>query len=66
MAIYYEEIGDFRLAYDHFRKWYGVCCELYGKQHPKTARPINTLREPVYKNIADRLGDDIPDLPEWQ
>ncbi|KAK2172234.1 hypothetical protein NP493_979g00007 [Ridgeia piscesae] len=60
MAIYYEEVGNYDLAYDYFRKWYDVSCELYGKQHPITGRPIKTLKESVYRRIAATRGDDIP------
>ena len=63
MAIHYEEIGNYDLAYAHFRKWYGVCCELYGRQHPKTRRPISTLTEPRYRRLAEQNGDDVPEMP---
>ena len=57
MAIYYEEQGDVYKAYDFFRKWYLVGRELFGLQHPKTRRPINTLNEPMYRRIAEERGD---------
>ncbi len=63
MAIYYEETGDYLTAYHYFHKWYEVCIDLYGAEHPKTARPINTLREPMYRRIAEEMENSIPDLP---
>ena len=64
MAIYYEESGNYNMAYEYFRKWYGVCCELYGMQHPKTRRPVSTLREPMYVRLAAESGDEVPQMPE--
>ena len=64
MAIYYEEMGDYYKAYELFLRWFNICKDLYGLQHPKTRRPINTLREPMYKRIAQEKGCAVPDMPE--
>ena len=63
IAIYHEEVGDYYLAYEFFRKWYHLCNDLYGPQHPKSLRPVNTLREPMYRRIAAEKGHEVPDLP---
>ena len=62
MAIYYEESGDYYKAFELFRKWYECCIELFGDTHPKSQRPVNTLREPMYRRIATERGVSVPDL----
>ena len=61
MAIYYEEIGEHNMSYDKFYKWYELCTDLYGLKHPKTARCVDTLREPMYQNMAREAGRAVPD-----
>ena len=56
MAIYYEELGDYYKAFDCFIHWFDICCEMYGFEHPRTGRSISTLREPMYKRIAQERG----------
>ena len=65
MAISYEEMRDYQTTYDYFLRWYRVCLDLYGLEHPKTRRPINTLREHRYQHIARQRGDPVPELPNW-
>ena len=62
MAIYYEEIGDYYKAYELFYRWYEAVNDIYGPQHPKSARPVNTLREPMYRRIALEKGNAVPEL----
>ena len=62
MAIYYEESGDYVQAFTLFRRWYESCIELYGAKHPKSQRPVNTLREPMYRRIAQEKDIPIPEL----
>ncbi|CAH1785090.1 unnamed protein product [Owenia fusiformis] len=61
MAIYYEEMGDYNTAYAKFYKWYEVCKDFYGIHHAKVARSINTLREPMYKRLAQEKGVPVPE-----
>lgn len=63
MAIYYEEMRDYQTAYDYFREWYNCDIELFGRDHPKSARSIKTVREAMYQRIARERGDPIPDPP---
>ena len=60
MAIYYEESGDYTKSYEYFRKCYTLACELYGRDHVKTQRSINTLREPMYQRMAMQKGFKVP------
>ena len=62
MGIAFEELGDLNTAFDMFRKWYGVCQDLYGMEHAKSKRPISTLNESAYKEIAFERGIPIPSL----
>ena len=62
-AIHHEEMGDYYKAYEWFRKWYEIALDLYGAEHPKSRRPVDTLREPMYRRIAQEKGDKVPELP---
>ena len=63
MGIYFEELGDYYEAYNHFWKWYDVCVEMYGVLHPRVHRSITTLREPMYRRIAAEKKKPVPELP---
>ncbi|ELU16710.1 hypothetical protein CAPTEDRAFT_199173, partial [Capitella teleta] len=60
MAIYYEDVRDYDKAYETFYQWYLVSRDLYGDDHPKSKRPLNTLREPQYRRIAEQKGKPVP------
>ena len=46
---------------DIFR--YENCRDLYGVEHPRSARTISTLREPMYQRIAQERGETVPQMP---
>ncbi len=60
MAIYWEEDANFDKAFDLFRAWYVTSKELYGIDHPKTKRALDTIREPRYSMMAHQRGMDVP------
>lgn len=39
------------------------CRDLYGIEHPRSGRTISTLREPMYRRIAQERGEVVPELP---
>ena len=63
MGIYYEELGDYYQAYTHFYQWFENCRDMYGISHPRVTRSITTLREPMYRRIAQEKGVAVPDFP---
>lgn len=63
-AIYYEEVGNYYEAYKYFLKWFQIGIALYGEGHPRNARCINTLREPMYRRIAEEKGNKVPEHPK--
>ncbi|XP_070563916.1 TPR repeat-containing protein DDB_G0287407-like [Ptychodera flava] len=56
-GIYYEDSGDYYTAYKYFKRWRHTTEEVFGLEHPKTKRAIDTLEEPMYSRIARELGD---------
>ena len=64
MAAYYHGTDNNDLAYEYFWKSYRVSCELYGRHHPSTLRPVTVLSEPTYVRIAKERGDDVPEMPD--
>ena len=60
LGIAHEESGDYYKAFHSFRRWFDSCRELYGYEHSKTRRPINTLNEPMYRRIAAELNVEVP------
>ena len=60
IAIWHEEEGDIPKAYEYFRGAFNTSKELFGIDHPKTARHIDTLREPTYRSMAARTGNPVP------
>jgi nephrocystin-3 len=63
LGIAYEDCQQYDKAFEYFRQWFSVCVDLYGLEHSKTRRPISTLNEPMYKNIALELGIEVPTMP---
>ncbi|XP_077982009.1 telomerase protein component 1-like [Glandiceps talaboti] len=56
-GIYYEDSGSYYKAYDYFKRWRHTTEEIYGFEHPKTKRAIETMEEPMYARIAREVGD---------
>lgn len=46
----------------HLNCRYENCRDLYGIEHSRSTRSVNTLREPMYRRIAQEKGDRVPDL----
>lgn len=65
MGIYYEEAADIDKAFDYFRLWYDVCCDLYGRGHPKTKRCVSTLNESQYKRKSAERNIPVPTENWW-
>ncbi len=40
------------------------CRDLFGLEHPRAHRTVNTLREPMYRRIAEEKGVAVPSLPD--
>ena len=40
------------------------CRDLYGLEHPRAHRTVNTLQEPMYRRIAQEKGVAVPSLPD--
>lgn len=62
-AINLEAQEDFGKAFDYFLKAYQVCEELYGESHPRTQRPLDSLYEDRYQDIANERGIKLPNHP---
>ena len=62
MGIYYKDTDNYGLAYEYFRKSYGVRYELYGRHHPATLKIVTRLNEPTYVRIAKERGDEVPEI----
>lgn len=60
-GIVYEDGGQYEISYKHFRKNYDIQLEVLGPDHIRTVRARNILKEPMYRRIAQRLGEEIPD-----
>eukprot|EP00058_Branchiostoma_floridae_P025527 XP_002611017.1 hypothetical protein BRAFLDRAFT_97506 [Branchiostoma floridae] len=59
VGIYYEDRGQYRDSYKHFKKWYETCLVVFGPDHPKTKRAAGTLEEPLYRRVRrmDEQGE---------
>ena len=64
IGVYHEDNMDYSQAFQYFYKWYQLIVELYGKEHTRSIRAIDTLREPIYARYCRRDGLDIPELPQ--
>ena len=63
IGIHWEEKGDYEKAFDFFYKWFEVCRDLYGEDHPRTSRPLETLYEHMYQRIAHNRKIKLPKAP---
>jgi len=45
LAIVYNELGDYRKAFDLTEKVYFLYCEMFGEKHPKTIKTQESLEE---------------------
>ncbi|XP_064604560.1 TPR repeat-containing protein DDB_G0287407-like isoform X2 [Liolophura sinensis] len=57
IGIVYEDNGDYKKAYEYFKKWARVSEEILGPEHPKTLRAKGVLKELRYRQIAQQLGE---------
>ena len=62
IGVYYEDRRNYSEAFNYFYKWYQLIVELYGKEHSRSIRAIETLREPLYARYCRQKGLDVPEL----
>ena len=63
IGIHWELKRDYEKAFDFFYKWFEVCRDLYGEDHPRTSRPLETLYEYLYQRIAHKRKIKLPKAP---
>ena len=61
-GVYYDAHMETSEAFKYFYKGYQLMVELYGKEHSRSIRVIEILREPVYALYCHQKGIDVPEL----
>ena len=61
-GIAYSMARDWRTAFDFFIKLKRVCLNIFGPNHPKTQRAVNTLNEPRFLRMAAERERYVPDI----
>ena len=70
-AIVYEDeakkypddaVATYGAAYQHYKMAYVISRDLVGREHTKTVKYLETLREPTYQWFTDRDKENVEDL----
>ena len=62
LGVYHEDCRNYKEAFDYYYKFHLLVVQLYGENHPKVTRSVETLNEPFYARICRQKGIPVPTI----